>query len=164
MVAVERSVLVTVLLATFGLLVLQVLTRYVFAAPLSWTEELARFLLVWLTFLAAGHLAGRRLHIRVDLVVDRLGSRGALVVDVLAGVVVIATSAVMTVAAVALVASAAGLTAPASGVPIPVVYLAAALGFALMCAHTLVHLVRRPGQRGGPALPGTEPVGEEARP
>ena len=29
---------------------LQVISRYVLVAPLPWTEELARFLLVWVTF------------------------------------------------------------------------------------------------------------------
>lgn len=34
-------------------ILLQVVCRYVFNAPLSWPEEAARYMMVWMTFLAA---------------------------------------------------------------------------------------------------------------
>ena len=34
----------------------QVISRYLLAAPSSWTEEVARFLMIWVTFLGAGGL------------------------------------------------------------------------------------------------------------
>lgn len=45
---------------------LQVLSRYVLVAPLPWTEELSRFLLVWVTFLGAASVTRRKLHIAVE--------------------------------------------------------------------------------------------------
>ena len=33
----------------------QVIARYIFQAPLSWSEELARFLLMWLSMLSAAY-------------------------------------------------------------------------------------------------------------
>jgi TRAP-type C4-dicarboxylate transport system permease small subunit len=45
---------------------LQVLSRYVLVAPLPWTEEVARFLLVWVTFLGAASVTRRKLHIAVE--------------------------------------------------------------------------------------------------
>lgn len=137
---IERYGTCTVLTATFVLLVLQVVTRYVLSAPLSWTEELARFLLVWLTFLGSGYLMSRRLHISVDLLVTRLGRRGAAVLDTFATAVVVAVSAVMAVAGAVLAHSAGDLLAPATKLPLAVVYVAAFVGFALMCAHSLVNL------------------------
>ncbi len=52
------------ILATMGL---QVFARYVFGAPISWSEEVARLGLIWLTFIAAGFVAARGQHITVDL-------------------------------------------------------------------------------------------------
>ena len=45
---------------------LQVLSRYVLEAPLPWTEELARFLLVWVAFLGSASVARRKMHIAVE--------------------------------------------------------------------------------------------------
>ncbi len=50
------------------LIALQVFFRYVIHAPLAWTEELARFGFIWMTFFA-GYLGARRgQHIGVELI------------------------------------------------------------------------------------------------
>lgn len=50
------------------LIALQVFFRYVVHAPLAWTEELARFGFIWMTFFA-GYLGARRgQHIGVELI------------------------------------------------------------------------------------------------
>jgi len=48
---------------------LQVVLRYVFGNPLSWGEELARYIFVWITFLGAAVAYARDTHIRVDAVI-----------------------------------------------------------------------------------------------
>jgi TRAP-type C4-dicarboxylate transport system permease small subunit len=45
----------------------QIIARYVFGKPLSWSEEVARLAMIWLTFTAAGFVAARNQHIAVDL-------------------------------------------------------------------------------------------------
>ncbi|WP_245980559.1 TRAP transporter small permease [Flagellimonas lutimaris] len=44
-----------------------VFTRYLLESQSSWTDELARFLLVWLSILGAAYASGRKLHIAIDL-------------------------------------------------------------------------------------------------
>src|SRR5438105_11422254 len=56
--AVATGLLVTVFLTLF----LEVLFRFVILQPLPWTEEVARFGLVWLTMLAAVVSARKGLH------------------------------------------------------------------------------------------------------
>ena len=89
LVVTERVVAVALFAALFLTVLLQVFTRYVLGTPLTWTEEIARYLLIWTTFVAAAYVSARRLHISVDLLVSKLGERGALVVDVFAGAVVV---------------------------------------------------------------------------
>ena len=50
----------------------QVFCRYVLNASLFWSEELARHLLVWMTFLGASTAYRRRAHPGVDMVTNRL--------------------------------------------------------------------------------------------
>ncbi|MCI8558772.1 MAG: TRAP transporter small permease [Lachnospiraceae bacterium] len=51
---------------------LQVITRHVFPHPLSWTEELARYMMLWLIFLAASHIAKASSYIKVTFLVDKM--------------------------------------------------------------------------------------------
>lgn len=53
---------------------LQVIFRYVLSIPMPWTEELARYLMIWVTFIGAGVVTRRRLHIQMDLLIDRVTS------------------------------------------------------------------------------------------
>lgn len=47
---------------------MQVVARYVFNNPLSWTEELARFVFVWVSYLSAWLAWRHRAHIALDAV------------------------------------------------------------------------------------------------
>ena len=65
-VALER--LLAVLMAAMVLNVCwQVATRFLFRDPSSWTEELARFLLIWVALLGAAYASGRKMHLAIDL-------------------------------------------------------------------------------------------------
>ncbi len=44
-----------------------VFTRYALGAQASWSEELARFLLVWIGLLGAGYASGKHMHLAIDL-------------------------------------------------------------------------------------------------
>ncbi|WP_035779147.1 TRAP transporter small permease, partial [Arthrobacter sp. 35/47] len=98
LVNVERVASCGLLVATLGLIVLQVVSRYVFNTPFSWTEELARFALLWFTFVSAGFVMARRIHIAVDLLASKLGRVGTIVLDTFAMTAVVVTAAVMAVA------------------------------------------------------------------
>jgi len=42
----------------------QVITRYIFNNPISWTEEMARFILVWITFIGAAISLKQNQHVK----------------------------------------------------------------------------------------------------
>jgi TRAP-type C4-dicarboxylate transport system permease small subunit len=50
----------------------QVFTRFVLKDPSSYTEELARYLLIWVGLLGAGYAAGKKMHLAIDVVLSRL--------------------------------------------------------------------------------------------
>ena len=70
------------LLLVIGItMVLQVLRRTVFGAPLEWPEELSQFLLVWASALGGVGAIKRAALVRVDYVLERLSPVGRMVVD-----------------------------------------------------------------------------------
>jgi TRAP-type C4-dicarboxylate transport system permease small subunit len=71
-VRVFETLALTLLAAIVLVVVVQVAARYVLRASLPWPEELARFLLIWLTF--AGSIVGtwKGAHFAVDIVTERL--------------------------------------------------------------------------------------------
>ena len=50
----------------------QVLSRYLLQSPSSFTDELARFLLIWIGVLGAAYVAGQDRHLAIDLLPSRL--------------------------------------------------------------------------------------------
>lgn len=65
-----------ILVVIFSLLVLdvlwQVFGRYVLNQSFSFTEEFARFALIWLSILGAAYLSGSREHLSMDFLVRKL--------------------------------------------------------------------------------------------
>lgn len=55
----------------------QVISRYVFAAPSSWTEEVARFLLIWIGVLGAAYAFRTGVHLGLDVLPKKLAGRSA---------------------------------------------------------------------------------------
>lgn len=64
------------LVAALGLSVLavlwQVASRYLLAEPSRFTDELVRYLLVWIGLLGGAHAVGQKLHLSIDLLPGRL--------------------------------------------------------------------------------------------
>lgn len=64
------------LVIIFGLLVLdvlwQVISRYLVGRSSSFTEEFARFALIWLSILGAAYLNGQRAHLSIDFWMKKL--------------------------------------------------------------------------------------------
>ncbi|WP_117879765.1 TRAP transporter small permease [Aureibaculum luteum] len=64
------------LILIFALLVLdvlfQVFSRYIIGRSFTWTEEFARFSLIWMTVLGAAYLNAKREHLSMDFVYEKL--------------------------------------------------------------------------------------------
>lgn len=68
----------------------QVLTRFILANPSSFTEELARFLLIWIGLLGAAHAYRHKMHLGVDIFVNSLSPYFALLTQRFVQIVTIA--------------------------------------------------------------------------
>lgn len=129
------------LVVVFVLILTQVFFRKVLNSPLNWSEELARFVFIWLVFTAATFVMARRKHIVVALFGSkRIGARAISIIEALACVVALAGCVVMIFASSALVTSSSAMTGSVTGVPMAAVYSILVASFSLMSVHLLVNI------------------------
>ena len=75
----------------FALLVLdvlfQVFSRYILGTSFTWTEELARFALIWMTILCAAYLNAKREHLSMDFLYQKFSKtnqrKASILIEVL---------------------------------------------------------------------------------
>ena len=126
------------------LLFLNVVLRYVFLAPISWAEELALYLMVWIVFVGGSVAVRSRGHMAIDLLplVLSPGNRRRLAIFV----------ALLTLAFFAvffwysgqhvLRIQSSGQTTPVMGAPMWLTYLALPVGSLLMGLRTVQLMLR----------------------
>lgn len=71
-----KTALAVLMTAMVASVVWQVLSRYLFVVPAAWTEELARFLLIWIGMLGAAFAYRHGSHLGIDLLANKLGDAG----------------------------------------------------------------------------------------
>lgn len=71
-----NTILEKVLIFLMGLMVINVLwqvcARYIPAVPGAFTDELARYLLIWVGLLGAAYASGKHMHLALDLLPEKL--------------------------------------------------------------------------------------------
>ncbi|MEM8728321.1 MAG: TRAP transporter small permease [Pseudomonadota bacterium] len=70
--AVAKASVVLISVVMICVTLAQVIFRYVIAAPLPWSEEMARYCFVWIVFLGGAIGLARGIHLGVDLLVNLL--------------------------------------------------------------------------------------------
>ena len=60
----------------------QVITRFL-GIPSSFTDELARYLMIWLGVLGAAYVSGKKMHVAIDLISTKLSTQGKKKVSIL---------------------------------------------------------------------------------
>ena len=76
LVRLERMLIFGLMIFLVVILTVQVLSRFVFNAPIDYTEELSRFGLIWLVFIGAAHAAYLNEHFIVGVLVDSFNFPG----------------------------------------------------------------------------------------
>jgi len=111
----------------------------VFGRPLVWSEELARFALIWLTFVGAAYVMAYRRHIVVSLF--KLGDRSWLVLEILSTMIMLIVIVTILPAGLEFVQSNMNVRSAGAGVPAGWVKASALVGFALLGVHLVLNVV-----------------------
>jgi len=152
--AIERLVrwIVILLMGVMTVLVsIQIVSRYVFNFPLGWSEEMARFSFVWVSFLGASALMQVREHINVTVFLDRFPRRVQAVAVFIANVCGLICIYFFLIGGIALTTNEWRQLAPATETPMGWVYLVIPVSAGLMAVWMILQTIESALKlRGGP--------------
>ncbi len=136
-----RKVVYVAVVSMFALQVVvvfaQVIWRFVFNDPFSWSEELARYLQVWIVLLAASVCINEGSHLAVDYLVHYLPFRQRKNLALLVAILMMVFVAVLIVAGTKMMLTARSQTSPALNVSMSAIYLVFPVAGALMWLESL---------------------------
>ncbi len=136
-----ESVAVILFAALIALTLSQVAARYLFHFSISFSEEMARFLFIWISFLGAAIVMKHDEHIRLDLLQDKLSPRiwSVLYISVYAAIIVF--NLLVLIYSFPLIETAADQPAPVSRLPMGWVYailpILAVFSIYFCCEHII---------------------------
>lgn len=139
---VEAGVLIVFVAAMTVVVFLQVFYRYVLAQPLHWSEELARYLFVWLSIFGATLAVQKRGHFGFDILFRAFPQRIRWYVRLLIHLLMEAVILVILVQGITLVQKTVPQESPAMGISMGWAYACLPVGAALMALHLFVLLLK----------------------
>ena len=138
--AVLTRALIVLMLALVGAVLWQVFSRYLFSAPSSWTEEVARFLLIWISLLGAVYAFRTGMHLGLDVLPKKLTGQSAKTLKVFTlAMVLLFSGTVLVVGGAALVVLTWELRQYSAvlGLPMAFVYSVIPVAGTLICLYAL---------------------------
>ena len=158
-----RNIINVIVIIVFSLMVLvvfaQVVWRFLFNNPFPWSEELARYLQVWLILLASVACLRKGNHLAVDLF-SQVSSfpiaRGLKVVSIAC---ILLFTAILFFASLHLIGTTFNEITPAIQLPIMVVYLAFPISAIFMFIESFLLLLRTLDAKDKKDLSSTEDPG-----
>ncbi|MFN3999363.1 TRAP transporter small permease [Algoriphagus sp.] len=146
------KVIATMLVILMALMVLnvtwQVTSRYIFQDPSSFTDELSRYMLIWVGMLGAAYVAGKNEHLAIDIILTSLKEKSQKKVLVLVSVLVmIFAMTVMVIGGTNLVYITFILAQKSAALQIPLAYVYIIIPFSglLVCYYqifSILHLTQ----------------------
>jgi TRAP-type C4-dicarboxylate transport system permease small subunit len=145
----EAWVLITLVAVMTGVVFLQVIYRYFLTQPLHWSEEMARYLFVWISLLGAALSVQRRGHFGMDFFFRMLSQKGRrfliFLIYLLVGIVML----VLLVYGIVLVQKTVAQQSPAMEISMGWAYACLPVGAALMSIHLLAILLQEARKEKG---------------
>ena len=137
------------LIAVIGLSAMTVITlvavffRYVLQSPIIWSEEAARYLMVWSTMLGISIATRQKAHLGIDIFVSMAPKKLQRALEIFSTLMMIVMFVFLTIISIVFIQSAirTGNVSPMLRIPFYIIYLALPLGFGLSAVRSVQDLV-----------------------
>lgn len=137
-----NDTLVMIVLALLSIFVIvQVFCRYFLSAPLTWSEELARYLQIWMVMLGSATMMRKGGHLAIDIVTASMPPKVKRVTDVIVYLATIIFFGIVLYYGIFLTMNAGRQTSPAVNMPMSFVYAALPTGSALILMETIIRFI-----------------------
>jgi TRAP-type C4-dicarboxylate transport system permease small subunit len=136
---VEEWLLVASLLFMVALVFLQVIFRYLISFSLGWSEELSRYILIWIAWISAAYTVRTQKHIRVELVKNMVNESGKKAIELITLILWFLFALFLVINGTQLILNIfeTGQTSPSNQIPMWFVYLAVPFGGGLMALRLI---------------------------
>lgn len=138
--------LLVLIMAAMTLNVLwQVFSRFILQNPSSYTEELARYMLIWIGLLGASYVSGQKMHLAIDLLSTKLKGKNKSMLEIVIQLFVLLFAFfVMVVGGIRLVQITLTLNQISAALQIPLgyVYTVVPISGSLMVFYSIYYMVQ----------------------
>ena len=134
----EADVLIALVSGMTVIVFLQVVYRYLLTQPLVWSEELARYLFVWLSLLGAALALQKRGHFGFEILYQRFSPSKRQVLGFLIHILIGLLLVILLLQGVTLVEKTVQQESPAMGIAMGWAYACIPVAAALMLFHLIV--------------------------
>ena len=137
------------LIAVIGLSAMTVITlvavffRYVLKDPIIWSEEAARYLMVWSTMLGISIATRQKAHLGIDIFISMAPKKIQRGLEIFSTLMMIVMFVFLAIISIVFIQSAirTGNVSPMLRIPFYIIYLALPLGFGLGAIRSIQDLV-----------------------
>lgn len=139
----ESFILIITLLLMSVFVGLQVFMRYVMQASLSWSEEISRYLFIFLINIGISYGVKENRHVSISFFVNLFSEKVKKYILIFSDVLFLVFSLIVAVHGVqiASVIRMYGQNSPAVGLPMWIVYIATPIGFSLVSIRLIQRIV-----------------------
>jgi len=134
------AILIALMAAIVLVVTWQVVTRFVMSSPSSYTEELARFLLIWIGVLGGSYALRTHSHLGIDILSNKLqGRQRDYLIILIYSLVILFAGLIMVIGGIKLVALTFTLdqTSASLGIMMGYIYLVIPLSGIIMIIYSL---------------------------
>ncbi len=122
-------------------LLAQVIARFIFKSPFTWSEELARYLFVWIALLGSAWCGRNHIHVRMTAVISKFPEPLLHVQQILVSLICAVTCFYLFPHACNIFVKQSRLLATTLGVSLGVEYIAAPVGLMMMAIQNTVDVL-----------------------
>lgn len=132
----------------------QILVRYLFNRPSTVSEELLTYLFTWMALLASAYVFGKREHMRMGFLADKLEQKKRKILDIIIeGLICIFAAVVLIYGGIQITFLTMSQKTASLGIPMGYVYCVVPLSGILIIGYSVLNMIglAAGGRRGGVA-------------
>lgn len=139
-----EKILITIMAVMVINVLWQVASRYLVQSPSSFTDELSRYLLIWLSILGASYAVGKKMHLSIDLLATKLSHEKNAKLNTAIYIIVATFSLTVMVlggARLVYITFTLNQTSPALEVPLAYVYSVLPIGGLVIVFYSIMNII-----------------------